>query len=118
MESSRFLPRLCFFFFCFFFEGSHIEIDIRFTRFTSRGRKPFEVRQVSRERASDTEQLIAEKERTVNEDSRQKYRIFIFNFYFLFIFLTLFCFFVSIGCSNEKIDQIRDSDCRGLDQIS
>ena len=86
-----------FFFFVFFFEGSHIEIDIRFTRFTSRGRKPFKVRQVSRERASDTEKLIAEKERTVNDDSRQKYRgffifIFIFNFYFLFTFLTLLCF--------------------------
>ena len=96
MESSRFLPRLCFFF-CFFFEGSHIEIGVRFTRFTSRGRKPFEVGQVSRERASDTEKLIAEKERTVNDDSRQKYRgffifIFIFNFYFLFTFLTLLCF--------------------------
>jgi len=72
-----------FFIYLFFFEGSHIEIDIRFT---SRGRKPFEVRQVSRERASDTEKLIAEKERTVNEDSRQKYRFFIFIFILIFNF--------------------------------
>ena len=78
--------------FFFFFEGSHIEIDIRFTRFMSRGRKPFEVRQVSRERASDTEKLIAEKERTVNEDSRQKYRFFIFIFIFNFYLFSLLCF--------------------------
>jgi len=47
VKSSRSLPRLWLF---FFFEGSHIEIDMRFT---SRGRRPFKVRQVSRERASD-----------------------------------------------------------------
>jgi len=91
-----------------------MEIDIRFTRFTSRGRKPFKVREVSRERSSDTEKLIAEKERTVNEDSRQKCSFF----YIDFPYFALFCFFISIGCSNEKIDQIRDSDCRGLDHIS
>jgi len=42
-------------------------------------------------------------------------------YFFIFIYFpnfALFCFFISIGCSNEKIDQIRDSDCRGLDHIS
>jgi len=47
VKKNRSLPRLWLF---FFFEGSHIEIDMRFT---SRGRRPFKVRQVSRERASD-----------------------------------------------------------------
>ena len=64
----------------------------------SRGRKPFEVRQVLRERSSDTEKLIAEKERTVNEDSRQKFflKFFIFIFYFFiyFPYFALFCLLV------------------------
>jgi len=46
---------------------------------------------------------------------------YFFIFYFIHLFFpcfALFCFFISIGCSNEKIDQIRDSACRGLDQIT